>query len=294
MEAKLYKDMSIDDYHSRTDFISKSMLSKIIASEEGGCPAIFKYYYVDGHEQKKTKSLRLGNAVHVLALEPELWESSYHVLPETYFDSKGNEKPFRADPRMRVYKDEVEKAGDKTIITRSEYEQIEAMANSIAKSNVASTLLKSAGYAEASIFWESDGMKFRCRPDYMRNDGLIVDLKTTRRASPHIFFKDACRLRYDMSVALTCRGYRALRGKDPENYVFLCVETDPPHIVQCYESYLPMDEFTELSYYEFGEIRLNRAINTLKGCQDSGVWPGYSDKIETMKVPGWALKREIG
>ena len=71
------------------------------------------------------------------------------------------------------------------------------MANSLLKNSLALSLLKSDGYVEASIFWENEeGMKFRCRPDFMRNDGLLVDLKTAESVRPENFYKNANNFNY--------------------------------------------------------------------------------------------------
>jgi hypothetical protein len=286
MNPKLNKSMTIDEYHQQTDYLSKSMLSEL-----ADCPARFKYKYIDGNDKQQTASMRLGNAVHVLALEPEIWKDNYHILPETYFNDKGEEKPFRADPRMQAYKDEMEKAGDRIVLKRDEYERVEQMAESLTRNQFALALLKAEGYPEASIFWQEDSTPLRCRPDFMRNDGLIVDLKTCRSAKPSFFQKDAWNMHYDVSVALTARGYNALYEQQPDNYVFLCIETEPPYIVEAYETHKPMDDFTGLSYQEIGEMRLTNLLNDYRECVANDHWPGYVGKISTMKAPRWAVNQ---
>lgn len=289
MKPTLEKNLRIEDYHNNREYLSKSMLSKI-----DDCPARFNYLFNEGGAPKATPSLRMGNAIHVLALEPKLWKSGYHVTPETYFDDKGKEKPWRNDKRMQVYKDEMEKAGDKIMLSHDDYKTVETMANALAKNNFACSLLKPKGYVESSIFWkdEETGLKLKCRPDLMRNDSLIVDLKMARSVKPAFFNKDAFNFRYDISVALTARGYKALYGKEPDNYVFLCIEPEAPHIIECFESYQPMDG-SGLSYKDIGEIRLSKLLDTYKKCKESGKWPAYQDKIGTMRAPHWAVKQII-
>lgn len=275
MEATLYKAMPMDDYHAAKKHLSKSMLSDF-----ADCPARFKHYHIDGGKRAETPSLALGKAVHTLALEPEKWKAEYVVLDVDKRTTKGKEEWADA-----------EESG-KTILRAKDMEQIEGMANALSTQPFALALLKAEGYVEASIFWQQDGLDFRCRPDFMRNDGLIVDLKTCRSAKPNMFFKDAYNYHYDMSVALTCRGYEALRGTPADNYVFLCIETEAPYIVECYESMSPMDS-SGLSYHEIGNMRLDKLLEQYKQCVAANDWPAYSGKIATMKAPAWAINSMI-
>jgi len=285
-DAELFKDQSIEDYHNDRSRISKSMLQKF-----DDCPARFKYLYIDGGEEKKTKSLQLGNLVHVLSLQPELYKTYYHVLPETYINNDGKEVKWRNDTRLQAYKDEVEKAGDKIMITKAEKDQAEAMAKSVAASPEAKMLLDGDGYVEASIYFKHEGMRFKCRPDDMKNNGLLNDLKITRSNKPGLFRNDAWNYGYHLSVALTSIGYEKLYKKPPDNYTFICVEQEPPYIVQCYETFRPFDPVTGLSLYDMGMFHLEKIIKRYKECRENDHWPGYFEGIEKLGAPAWAVKQ---
>lgn len=270
--TQFLKDMPMDEYHSHPS-LSKSMLAVL-----GDCPARFKHMYIDGNKRQETESLRIGKAVHTLALEPKKWKAEYVT--------------FSGDRRTKQGKEDYAEAlaSGKTIINEKEIEQIEGMANSLSKNPFALALLKADGYAESTIIWNEDGLDLRCRPDFMRNDGLIVDLKTCRSANPSIFHSDAWKFHYDVSVAMTSRGYEAHFGKPADNYVFLCIEVEAPYIVECFESYAAMDNITGMSYLSAGEVRLNKLINKYKECKAADNWPSYSGRITTMKIPSWAMK----
>lgn len=308
MTAEFFKDMPIEEYHSKKDFISKSMLS-----EFADCPARFKFHFIDNYPKPESKSLRMGSAVHTLALEPETWKGNYHIMPTTYFDDKGVEKAWRNDKRMKVYQDQMQAAGynininddkemefeartdSKIILTKDEYDSVEQMAESLTKNAYAFSLLKSPGYVESSIFYDymtEDGELIQCRtrPDLNRNDGLLVDLKTAASVKPEFFFKSAFDLHYDLSVAMSFHGYNELHGKPPEDYAFIGVENTAPFLVECWESTTPMTELNGMSYLEYGLAHFKHLMERYAQCRAANNWPGYQERIGSMKIPGWAMK----
>jgi exodeoxyribonuclease VIII len=288
-KAKLITDMSIEDYHADHSILSKSMLVEM------ECPAKFKWKYIDGGKQPDKGFLNIGNAVHTLALEPQLFESRFHVLPASYTDSEGKEKPFRCDPRMKVYKDEIEKAGTRKIIAAGDLENIKGMAKSLASNKMALAILNRPGKIEASVFWtdEETGLRLKCRPDFFGDDSLIVDLKVTHSADPQIFFKTAFDIGYDMSAAMTTAGITTLLGKRPDNYVFLVIEDKPPYVIEAFDSFRPFepDAPAALSYFDAGDYRFRAALMKYKKCTETGIWPGYREKITPMGVPYYGIKQ---
>ncbi len=275
MSAKIIEN-TIHDYHSSVG-LSKSMLSVL-----ADCPARFHYQYILGGKGEDTPSLRLGNAMHVLALEPDLWAKGYHVLPEGH----------RRDARTEKHKEQTLIADGRVMITTKEHETVLGMAEALVKNPTALSLLKSPGRVESSIYWQDGDLQLRCRPDLLRNDALVVDLKTARSVKPSLFFKDAFNMHYDLSVALTNRGYEALNGKPLDNYIFLCIESEPPYLIEAYESFRPPvdgDGFhSGMSYLELGNGRLDALLAVFKHCFAMKTWPGYCEKIEPMGYPRWA------
>lgn len=287
-EAKFYPDMSIDEYHGHAKdmVLSKTMLKEILPPS--GCPALFKWLYLDGgvDEKESTQSLNMGKAVHTLALEPELFEQTYFVLPEKYEDGK---KVVRNESHKK-YQELLEQAGDKEIIREQDMENIKSMAKALTLNPFALSLLNAPGHIESSIFWtdEETGLKLRCRPDFMRDDGLIVDLKMAQTARPDLFRKHAFDFAYDVSVALTCRGYEALYGKRPDNYVLLLVEPKKPHLIEAYDTFRSYE--MELSYLDGGELRLQQAMHLIQMGMETNNWPSYVGEIRPMEYPVYAKK----
>ena len=271
MKPKFYPDMPMSEYHADRSVYSKSMLTSL-----SDCPAMFKWLYIDGNDKPDSKSLRIGRAVHTLALEPELFEQSYHIFEGT----------LRSNAKKEEWA-EAEKEG-KTVIRDTELEQVESMAKALTQNKFAKALLDREGYVESSIFWQYDGLNYKCRPDFMGNDGLLCDVKITKNVKPSLFFKDAYNYGYDISVALTAEGYEALHGKSAEEYVFVCVDSNEPHLVECYNSFEAAPD-TGMSLLELGRLRLQKIRVTLKQCLASNSWPQYNDGITPMSMPAWAV-----
>jgi len=277
MKAELFEDMTIEDYHDRLDVQSKTMLKEFI-----DCPARYKYKYFDGgvEKEKQKDHMNLGHAVHTLALEPHLFDKTYYILPEGIVRNK----------KHKAFQEQLKEANGRKIIRTEDLVNIEGMANSLKANKQALALLDAPGKIEASIFWTDPetGLKCRARPDFMRDDSLIVDLKMSYTAEPKLFQNTAFNMCYDVSAALTTRGYEALYGKKPDNYVFLVIEPEPPYIVEGYDAFRPFED--GVSYLNVGNTRLNAALNRLVECKKTGHWPGYNNGIKPLGIPYYAKK----
>lgn len=286
MKPFITDEYDIEEYHALGDIkkygddaiLSKSQLAEM------ECPAKFKYKYIDGGKDDEKDYLNVGNAVHTLALEPDLFHDRFYILPEG----------MRRDKRMKAYQDEIEAAGKRKMITHNDFQDIEGMAKSLSSNRTALSLLDTSGKIEPSIFWndEETGVKLRCRPDFYRDDGLVVDLKTCNSAEPMKFFRDAFNFHYDMSVGMTCDGIKMLTGKMPDNYVFLVIEKKPPYIIEAYDSFRPWDkeDITKFTYYDAGQYRFRKMLEKFVECKKSGHWHGYQNKITPMSVPAYEMR----
>jgi hypothetical protein len=269
MTARLIKN-TIDEYHAKDGHYSKSVLSDML-----DCPAVFKYWHIDGHSKPPRDHLNIGNAVHTLAIEPELFKERYAVLPDG----------MRRDKRIKEYQAFCSENPGKDHLTANDYESIKRMADALSSDPTSRTLLGRKGMIEHSIYWEDDetGLKFKVRPDHFSED-VVVDIKTDRDVRPNKFMYQAEEWGYDLSVALTNRAHIALTGKPLANYIFLLVDKSEPHIVEAYDAFRIHDDCA-ISALDKGEARLGKVINDLLECQATGIWPKYNKTpITPLKV----------
>jgi hypothetical protein len=285
--AVLIEDMTIEDYHDLGNFKKhgkNGIVSKTILGEMK-CPALVHWRFFEGGDEGDKDHFNVGNAVHTMALEPLLFEERFHIIPEG----------IKRDKRTEKYKAIIEEAEGRKLITFNDHIKIKGMAKSLTRNRKAMALLDAPGKIEPSIIWTDPitGLRCRTRPDLLRDDGLIVNLKTAASAEPFAFRKAAFDNHYDMGAAMESEGYRQLMGKDPDNYVLLVIEKDEPYIVEAYDAFRPWDpdDMSKTTYHDAGAFRYRVALDKFAECLKSGDWPGYNDKIMPMGVPGYAMKQ---
>lgn len=181
----------------------------------------------------------------------------------------------------------------KTILDSDTYEQLSAMVRAVLAHPVAGRLITGEGKAEASVYWNdaTTGELCRCRPDFWRWDGIIVDLKTTDDASPAAFGKSVANWRYHVQSEMYLEGMNAAfdAGNFPEGYakpkafIFLVVEKKPPYAVASYV----LD--AESAAQGQREYRDNLAL--FAECKKTDTWPAYGENIQTVGLPTWYLLR---
>ena len=64
--------------------------------------------------------------------------------------------------------------------------------------------------------------------------------------------------------------------------MFIAVEKTAPYAVACYT----LDDVAK----EKGRELYQQDLQTLQAAQAANAWPAYSDQIETLTLPAWALR----
>lgn len=253
------------DYHAHPA-ISKSGLDRINQS-----PAHYRAWLTE--PRKETPALALGSAAHAFILERDSFFDRYAVAPEGIDrrtkDGKSQWAEFDAQ------------ANGKTVIKAEDLQQIDRMAASVWAHESARELL-SEGRAEVSVFANLWGVDTKCRPDWLREDGLVMDLKTTDDASAAAFPSSVAKWRYHVQAALY-QDILATVGIKVSAFVFCAVEKNPPHAVGVY--------LLDDDAIEAGREAYQRNLNTYKTCIETGSWPAYSPAIETLTLPRWAFQQ---
>ena len=254
-------DLTNAEYHAHPA-ISKSGLDRIDQS-----PAHYKSWLTE--PRWETPAMAFGTAAHCWILETDAVSERYVIAPEGIDRRTKDGKAAWA--RME--------ASGKTIISANDAAALEYMYIAVHGHPVADELLDN-GIAESSVFAELLGVNVKCRPDWLHDNSVIVDLKTTDNAGPNAFAKSCAKYNYHRQASFYIDILSAI-GIDVKAFVFIAVEKSPPFAVSVYE--LDSDGI------EVGRTLYQRSLETYRRCLETNHWPAYSTAIETLTLPRWAM-----
>lgn len=259
--------MTIEEYHRNTPGFSKSDLDKIHRS-------IAHYLEAKANPSEPTPALVMGAAIHTAVLEPDEFERRYISAPAGIDRRTKDGKAAWAEFETAAAGREVLGAEDAANIAR--------IRDSVLSHPVASQMLV-GGYAEHSVFWEDleTDQLCKCRPDYWRQDGVIIDLKTTTDATFYAFQRSIAQYRYHVQAAMLLDGVGSVA--EAQYVVFLAVEKEPPYAVAIYA----MDPASIKTGREAYHRDLQRAGFYFANPSPE-VWTGYPLDIQEMFLPAWA------
>lgn len=268
----LYKNLSNHEYHSAPG-ISKSGLDLISRS-----PAHYKHSYIDKNERHTTPAMIFGTRVHSLVLEPEDFFSKYARTPD-HMNGLHKASSTYKKHAIELY----EKFPGTEFIDEDSWGDLMAIRKQILVHPLAPRLL-TGGAAELSAFWEdkTTGVLCKCRPDYFKSNGVVVDIKTTSDASYDAFEKSIANFRYHVAAAWYLDGMKIAGAEyDPTHFVFLVVENKPPFEIAIYQA--------EDAMIEKGREIYERDLLVYADCVKKNQWPGYTQEVTQISLPYWAF-----
>lgn len=269
MTKNVILGMSNEDYHS-SDGISKSGLDLIAKS-----PLHYWSKYIDPNREPRvpTPAMILGTAIHTAVLEPDSFAATYRVAPavdKRTKDGKATWEAFVADCE----------ANSLTPITLADLEVCNSISDVVRKHHTAIELL-GEGVPEVSMFWEdpTTGVLCKCRPDWISNGSILVDLKSTVDASSEGFMKSAFNYRYWVQAAWYMDGVALATGSRPEAFVFVAFEKEPPYACGFY--------YATEDMIEAGRAEYRKLVDTYASCLKYQNWHGYSPELQPLAMPAW-------
>lgn len=191
--------------------------------------------------------------------------------------------------------------GHRIVLSQDQWTQLHSMRDAVMAHPAANALMTGApGVAEWSVYWNDPmtGELCRCRPDFWRRDGIIVDVKTTQDASPEGFARSIANWRYHVQHALYLDGIghalqqarKASRPTQaPHAFVFLAVETNA-QVVNGQAKGVGV-YVLDAGSVELGRAQYRANLDSFHGCRQSGKWPGYGDNIQPISLPSWEFTK---
>lgn len=193
--------------------------------------------------------------------------------------------------------------GHRTVLEPEEWDQLHAMRDAVLAHPAARALLTNVpGKAEQSVYWvdQVTGELCRCRPDFWRADGIVVDVKTTEDASPEAFSKSLGGWRYHVQHPFYLDGVNAAlkQGKKPKwlkadqcrGFAFLAVEKTAC-VVNGQAKGVAVYVLDDVAV-DLGRAEYQQDLAKYAQCRATGTWPGYGDGVETISVPQYLVNRK--
>ena len=178
-------------------------------------------HYLESVSGERTQSdaMLVGSALHCAVLEPDHYATRYTTAPNVNRRTKAGREQWEQHEADAI-------ARGMSILTSEQAHQIERMSEAIKAHKLASELL--AGLeTEVQLGGELYGVQFRGIADAMNVD-RVIDIKTTRDASPDGFKREASNLDYHLQAAI----YRRLA--DVDDFSWVVVENCEPFNVAVY------------------------------------------------------------
>ena len=277
-----------DGYHADTSRISKSGLDLLNRS-----PIHYwaKYLSPDRPTEESKKHFVLGSITNDVLLQQHLLDDQYCIVPDNAprrpsSAQVGAKKPSDETLAAIAWWDEFNaKVGGKQVVEAKDYDAACRMRDAV-WSHPAAALLLNKGIAEKTHYFREaeTGAPCKFRPDFEATDlNFLVDLKTTADASPSGFGRSAMNYRYHVQAAFYSDGFFFAHGQYPKGFAFIAVEKEYPYCVAVYYA----DERT----MELGHNAYMDNLRLYMECREKGEWPGYSLKIEPLRMPEFAFKQ---
>ena len=186
--------------------------------------------------------------------------------------------------------------GHRTVLEPEQWDQLHRMRDAVMAHPSACAVLTGCEYVTELSAYANDpatGELRRVRPDLWRFDGIVADLKTTEDASQEGFARSIAKYGYDMQHPFYLDTLNlALQQQDEatvdhpasaKQFVFIAVEKSAPYAVAVY--------VLDSESVDVGRTKYEAALRTYHECRKADAWPGYGDKVQTISLPQWHLRK---
>lgn len=263
----IYPGTPFDEYLS-WEAANNSIL-RVIATKS---PAHAKWRM--DHPEEPTDAMKFGSALHTRVLEPDTFAARYIVVPKC---------DRRTKEGKATYAEFEEQAENRIILSAIDNGCIQNIAAEIEKHEVVKFVR--GGASEVCIVWtdERTGVLCKGRLDYIHPQrGGMVDIKSTKDASPDDFSRSIWNYGYHQQFAFYADGWKALTGTELWCVIVAC-EKEPPFALAVYELHE--------NIMHAGKVTWERALAVYAKCQETGEWPGYYAGPQILNLPKWALEK---
>lgn len=259
------EDLSNADYHA-IDALSASGIKRILQSP-------LHYRFDRDHPNGQTEAMMLGTAVHAAVLEPASYDAV--IMPD--FNRRTNQG--KADHAAFL-----DANAGRIILTEEQAAKVEGMVGAIKRHPIHDELIASGGRPELSLQWNDarhgEAVPCKCRFDWLRDDGIALDIKTCQDASPEGFSRAVSTFKYHYQAAWYGNGHEHVFNRSLQAFLFIAVESVAPYGCAVY--------VLQPNAVRFGADQCERAMLLYAQARKSGYWRSYPETVQPILLPRWA------
>jgi len=255
--------LSLGEYHKLPGWGSSSLKAM-----RRGPPA--RVVWEQERPSGDTDATRLGSAVHMRVLQPELYGASYAHKPDgmSFATKEG-----------KAWRDCVEDG--KVILSHDVGTKVGAISREVLQHITAGESLANSEYREVSMVWvcPSTGELCKARPDWIEG-GYIYDLKVSRHAEGKSLAYRAYVEGWMHQVTHYRTGAMVL-GLKVKGGRLVVVSPTEPHYVYCLE--------VKIDALDMLELENIATLKAMRECRERGEWEGTPESWVKIEPPASAL-----
>jgi hypothetical protein len=221
--------------------------------------------------KKETASQRLGTLEHLALLEPEKFYSRVKRID-------GNRNSNAVKEAIGVAESE-----GLYVCKTDEFAKAEAIAKGVLETSDTIKSLLTGGVAERSIRTTYKGTTVKCRPDYLKKEPIIVDVKTFSDLSISNVQRQVYKMKYHWQSYFYLKVLEQALGIKTTNFVHVFIDIDG----HCGLPYVLDDAALDKAGQEVEPL-----IDKFVECTNSGVWHAYPDTIINCSLPHYGFYEE--
>lgn len=267
MSYTIAKGLSAAEYHKNPS-VSNSQLGILYTKSEAHLR-----HYLDNPTSSETPAKAFGSALHSRVLTPSLFERDYFRRPE-----RGYAKSHAAADK-KAYEHIVAQNPGKQAIDWDDWIAIRDISKVICANPKINALLSPIPehWREVSMYWQDpSGVDCKARLDaFSETHEAILDLKTTKDASPQGFARSIASYGYARQAAFYMRAAKAC-GLYPKHFIFIAVEKEPPFAAGLYR-------LTDRCIAAQNPI-IDRLIERYHRALATGEWPDYARDVSDIET----------
>ena len=239
-----------------------------------------------------TDAMRLGSAIHMAVLEPDVFATTYHEAGQCEGVLKSGARKgeqctntgtgrwggqwFCGQHKGNGEADAIE------VLSRADFLVCNGIRRSLWTHPKLRKLMDAAGREELTVIWDDSesGVRCKARVDRLVEDfgGVVLDLKTTTDARPHAFERKVFEFGYFRQKPLYQDALWQC-GIETKHCVIAAAEKEDPYAVAGYR--------LADGAADAGREELRKLLALYAKCEREKSWPAYPFDITEISLPRW-------